>query len=443
MAVTKQNKATRATAKRLRDAHGRFMSAPGATTKRREPAPYVPESFAAALRELEAEGMLTIGAEWRPGVYTYYPRTDKGRPISPAILAKNLAPSLTGVVMVGSAGVTWRHGSYTGGRLMEAGRVCDVIDARERYAYITGDAAPDNLVSVGGIARALMHWVTPPIRERRDPERGFERLYGVNETLVFQFAAPGQYMDMRLFDIKACYFTLLSRLRSLRPCFNESLPLFVPDTVPVAERWRALLDGVADCKPLRNILFGVCLGGSSTSPLLGFKRDKLNPGRAISFKAPPGFGHARGAALLVAATAKELCRAACKESAAVYANTDCVITPQHTPPAIWTNYDLTVRLDGSGDADIRALGVYKVGHRDTLRYRALMKQEEERQARAASRGVSTGSVLYATAGGSTRYVGKSADKPDWLLTWCEPGAVRKRNVTTAALRHSSPLSSSS
>lgn len=223
--------------------------------------------------------------------------------------------------------------------------------------------------SVGSAARALLRFCF----DGGVYESGVERLMS---GLPFGYCevAPGRLRQAFLFDVESCYFSLLSRLPAVRiSLLRDGSILFHRHTDDEWAKWRDVLAVVRNYKLLRNAIVGCALGRSGATPC--FVRGERREIRGER-------GALRGAALLVVRTAYELCALAARESDAVYAHVDCVITPCGVAPSVWRSKGLEVRLQASGEADVRARGIYRVGGKATKWYAAGSRfvQREERPA---------------------------------------------------------------
>jgi hypothetical protein len=209
--------------------------------------------------------------------------------------------------------------------------------------------------SVGSAARAMLLSVGTPQKwvEQGDAFLG-ESCFGYHEC------HPGLYEGATLYDIKACYFHLLSRLPSLRVFLRRGeRPIFLRWSKAEALRWQNVLAICGPQKVLRNALYGCALGRSAGSW-------SFHKGQRIWLPSLPG--PFRAAALCVARAAWETCYLAAVEVDAVYSNTDCVIALAGLYPSCWERFGYLVNEVASGQADIHAPSVYRVGLRKTFWY---------------------------------------------------------------------------
>jgi hypothetical protein len=246
-----------------------------------------------------------------------------------------------------------------------------IISAREITKAVT---KKECYGSIASCARALLRWTGLDLRYRREAEDLFR-----NGRWHYYKCLPGQYKKANYFDVKSCYYSIISRLPSpyMWIDFNECRIVFDPLPVEGARRWKKLIASVKGHKLLRNTLSG-CMGGSAW---------KGKPGKAIFFCNGKeyfkrmGLGPLPCAQMLTVRTEWELCSVAVEQSNALYAITDSVITLDDKPPPIWIDAGFTVNKEHSGDADIQAIAKYKIGDKETEEYKESMKWFSQRPGR--------------------------------------------------------------
>lgn len=255
-----------------------------------------------------------------------------------------------GLAYVGGPGITLMRGPHATW-LVHPRAVPEIMAMRHLVSQITGrDDVP---YSIGGCARRLLKWISIP-----QPDCTAGTPFGVGHTWQYQHLQPGRLDHARLFDVRSCYFSILQRMPSPHVGTLRGRPEFHPLRSSDLEEWRKLLGILQHHKSLRNVLVGCMAGGG--------KRFCYHAGHPRRWPTP--MGPLRPAALLVVRTAYERCALACEEAEAVYSNVDNVITTHHLPPRAWGDVGLAVRLEAEGDADVREIGVYRVGGYATRLY---------------------------------------------------------------------------
>lgn len=266
-------------------------------------------------------------------------------------LAYELSCMLGGVFWYGSS-VTWKFGPYSI-FLCDRKQAQSIMEARMISHELTGRT--ELPYSVPANARLLLDWVG--VTDPR-PYENFMR----DVSWLYQKCSPGTLPSGKLFDVKSCYASILSRMPSPLLTVYKGRVIFIPLAKGQRDRWKQVVKAIQLHKGLRNSFVGSMAGVSpSGKGLYVYHFGERIPAKGLT-------GPLRSAALLVARTAYELCADAVEESRAVYANTDCVITEYSHCPRAWEKHGLTVRLVAEGKTDIRAMGCYQVGEKKTKPY---------------------------------------------------------------------------
>jgi hypothetical protein len=286
-----------------------------------------------------------------------------------------LAARLDGQIWPGTSGVSWvsGKGGPHGRLLTPESYYRQILPAQETCRAIC--ALPTMPFSTGRLARAIMAWVGPPSKK---PDGNNWLL---EETgYAYHDCKPGLYTEKHyLWDVKACYHTIACKARHPYPIPSRKGVVLFPKCDPdVIERWRDSMQAVSECKILRNSIVGSAMGSSgwrmvfSRGPGSPTKRDGTpNPWyttpdaeyHCTMLKLPGGPWRDMGA--LVVRSAWEIARAASLEARSVYSATDCVCTTADAPPTVWDRFGLRCEVMAEGAADIRGLGVWKVGEKKT------------------------------------------------------------------------------
>lgn len=266
-------------------------------------------------------------------------------------VAKWASTHLPGLWFPRDYGCTWICGSR---RLWLVERGCSppMIEAN-RVAKGLGVKAG---WSIGSCALALLKW----IGEGQWPERSG---LGLIEGLGWGYTEcrPGRYDACILYDASSYYYTLWSKLPSLRVHVHpDGRLIWQRMTDQEEERREAVKHAVRCNKLLRNALVG-CACGSVQGTRVYCR------GEARLWKGSPG--RYRNAALMVVRTGWELTRAAAEEVDAVYAHTDSVASVKGLYPSIWERAGVKVGIKATGDADVLGMGRYRIGVAATKWYR--------------------------------------------------------------------------
>ena len=307
--------------------------------------------LAYGMRKIVESGLLS------PETYLWDERAIVGTPRVPTYrqLASELSLlDLGGQWFVGKRSVTWVYGTQFTAYLCHPKAKAKIQKARALVHKITGEEDPP--YSIPACARRGLKWVGLTQEPRGSGERLLE---GVDWH--YQLCRPGYYARAWLWDIRGCYYTLLCRAKSPILYLLEDEVLFdsMRGMGAELERWRSFLHQIRAHKGMRNSLVGSMAkdGGGKY----------WHNGKELIRE--PGFGPLRPLALWVVRIAAELTYLAALETKAVYANTDAVITEYRSaPPEIWERTGMKVKLVAAGDADIRGLGIYRVGDHETAWY---------------------------------------------------------------------------
>jgi len=321
-------------------------------------------TFSEAVADLYYCGFVTLPVPVAPNVY-HCSHTGHGFQAA----AREIARNLPGQVWPGRRGFSWVcGGGGPHGVVFDSGDLAKLHAAQDRLADLGLDR---NVWSLGRAARLLLHFVAPGAKA--GPGRSAERLLEGIEV-GYHDCIPGEYPSATMYDVRAYYYSLLTRLPSLRVGVLGGKVEFYPMSADERARWREVLEVVNEQKVLRNSIFGAAMGKTGKSTV--FHRDKARPGkvRERRLQLPPG--PFRGAGLLVARTAWELCRDASEETDSVYSTVDSVTTRSGSEPQTWKGLGLIPERCHEGRAHICGLGSWRIGdaHEGTKPYRAGMRQ---------------------------------------------------------------------
>jgi hypothetical protein len=248
-------------------------------------------------------------------------------------------------------GLSWVRGSHA-----EYAVRADAVEAVRAARDVCHALGVAGGYSVGGCARALLRWVG----ERKGDEWRARR--AVADRFHFYRVRYARGDAGWLWDLDAAYYSLMRRLPSPYPLLlADGRILWQEPSSEGWRRWRAVLDGVAGVKLLRNSLVGAALGAEGVV-VVACAGD-------LRRVRPPSWGWASMGAVVVR-TLYELTGAAVHTTQSVYANTDCVLrVDECAPPSVWLDAGLPCSLRAHGDWDVRGVGVYRVGAHATLPYR--------------------------------------------------------------------------
>lgn len=359
--------------------------------------------WARTVAMLECDGFIKNAVEVLPLVYLV-----DGAEHGWSAVARECADRHGGTHLPLNAGLRYGMGSQLGGLIYDREYWPLVLTAREITRALVG---PDELpVTVGGCIKKCLLNVTPA----RFPEKNAERLL-IYDTCVladnglpYQYhdCLPGKYPNLVQWDCTGFYYQLLCRLPSLKlTVFADGLH-FDPWTPEEAAKWRDLLQAVAGHKTLRNAVYGTSLGTDAASrrnvyhkdthPFLREWPDELrlkkkrwrytsepNPnfGKVKASPMSLGPGPFRPAAQLIARTGYELCCAESHACNSVYSTVDSVTVRPGDKPHIWLEFgiahDIARTKAGkqvAGAGEIVARGVWKVGPKQTIWYKAGNRQ---------------------------------------------------------------------
>lgn len=239
---------------------------------------------------------------------------------------------------------------------------CWLIDWRTWEAVRTARAAVEQLgapvrsYTLGGCARALLKWSG---LQQRHWGCSQAALGGVR--WAYHLNQPGEYDGMVLNDLAGAYHQVVERLPSPKLTWAGDKPLWAPLVGQEAERWATLKAVARHHKGLRTRLLGCMIGGGQGAQTYH---------KGLLVKTRQQAGPLVTAGLLVARTVYELCGLEAAASAAVYANTDCVMARAGTKRSVWDAYGYAYRTEAEGAADLVSLGCYRIGDKQTAWYGA-------------------------------------------------------------------------
>lgn len=265
-------------------------------------------------------------------------------------IARVLSLSSPGQWWAGQRSVTWVNGSNTR-YLIDWSRLEDVLAARR---LCEGLSCPTRSWSVGGITRHLLGWLGPSPPCLASSER-----YLADVPAAYLSVRPGTYSAHRYLDLRAAYWQALCRLPSPVVTWTQDGPCWHPLGREAKGRWHAILEGVAGMKPLRVSLNG-CMLGSTTPAVVWHRGERV--------RVPPRAGRYRTAGLAVVRATYEITHLQSEGAGAVFANTDCVIIPEETRPAVWDALGYQWREEARGTTEVYNPGSYRVGSKRTYYY---------------------------------------------------------------------------
>lgn len=266
-------------------------------------------------------------------------------------MALNCSRNNNGVFHPNHHSVRWQLGRNNHYILASDG-VEETLRIRELAKKVTGQEVG---YSYGAAARALIKWALLPLEpNERDPlmlKGGF---------VGYHQCKAGRYKNMVHYDASACYFQLISRLESPRLYLNRDLELiFCPMLPHERSKWNEVLEITRGEKLLRNSIWGAMLGGSNSR--VSFHKGERKMSGAY-------YGTHYAAAALVARSAWELCRAACVDTGAVYAQTDGIICQKDQFPMWWDKIGIEYSVKAYGTAHIIRQHCWKCGSKKTKWY---------------------------------------------------------------------------
>ena len=253
-----------------------------------------------------------------------------------------------GIVRFFEHGVCWQYSRDTYW-LSTEDVIRKTMEARSIVRELTGTVSG---VTTGQCGGELLKWVgKAAVPQKRALEIMEGAAFGYHEC------TPGEYPAQQLLDLEAAYFQVLSRLPSLRFSVTSHDEI-IENPMPPGElsRWREVLAAVAQCKGLRNAMWGKTLGSLSWSK--HYHRGELK-------NVPPFAGPFQTAGLLTARVVYELCVMAAHDCDAVYAQTDGIICRDGYEPASWQRYNMRYNVKASGTADVRYQHSYRIGNAKT------------------------------------------------------------------------------
>lgn len=247
-------------------------------------------------------------------------------------------------------GLTWVNGRHVCRLMTEP--YYDLVEECRGICLQLGSDPGD---SVGANARSLLATLGEP----QYPYKGLYTAHG-GRFCGYHDCTPGRWDHGCHWDCSGCYYHLLRRLPSIRCHLGPLGLVWHPWAAGQRERWMAILDAVAGCKPLRNTLWGCMLGG--TSAIVAYCKGKqvYKRGRLGPF---------RPAALAVGRTAYELCRLASHQTGSVYSNTDGVVSVDGSVPTIYEDVGLSLRVVSEGPTEVYSSASWRVGSEGSVYYK--------------------------------------------------------------------------
>ena len=290
-----------------------------------------------------------------------------------------------------NVGAAWQCGRNVPGMIIDAKVYKSVLLAQAIVQAITPGAALK--WTLGGLARQLYAYVGPPQTssfrtEFQTPWANAKRyIPGMADRLLegitygYHQCRPGRYEYAEHYDVSGYYFSMLTRLKSLRLTVYETGFDWDPMLPEEWERWQQVLASVPAHKPLRNALAGAAAGATwgAGKRAIAYSRikgaapeHKADPWPVRAYDLPRSSGPFRPAGLLLVRTGYEKTLQQCLEQGltnpVLYSNIDSVIClPARVP--VWERYGFSVKSLYSGPAHIIGRGNWKVGSYETKNYR--------------------------------------------------------------------------
>lgn len=314
-----------------------------------------------------------------------------------ADLALMLSLNLKGQFWVGSNGISWVQGRLPVLCIAPQERLDGIKDGRQIVAECTGLDESTIPCSSAAQARKLLQWVDI----KQTTARALDFI-GASDSWAYQHCEPTNLPQAYLWDITACYFSLLKRAPSPLVLWTGNKLHWCNIEPSARERWNRMLKYSESHKGIRNSFIGQMYASSdglyytsgkananATKPLeymrakdgvtlyqkgLHLDHSKLDE-RVKPEEKQVKPGPLRPLASLIVRSAYELCALAKEESKAFYANTDCVITEDANAPKIWGRYGMKCSLKGQGATSIYAIGYYHCGEAETKHIDNLRKKK--------------------------------------------------------------------
>ncbi len=266
------------------------------------------------------------------------------------LLAKETSLHTAGLWFVRDGGLTWAVGSRKTA-FLHPSLLPELQAARAICAGLGAECGR----SLGSCAARLLRWLARP-------EYPFWGRLDLHKSVpwALNLATPGEWRYAHKYDVRSYYWSLFSRLPTLRAHLQSdgtvAFGLWEPGEEP---RWEALKAAVATHKGLRNALVGVAYGGGTATRC-------WHRGELVQIRR--GAGPFATAGLLTVRAGYELARDAADECGAVWGHTDGLIVPDGAYPQLWAAFGLTVRDEAEGDAEVFHLTAYRVGSTATGHY---------------------------------------------------------------------------
>ncbi len=177
----------------------------------------------------------------------------------------------------------------------------------------------------------------------------------LRDTTPCIHAIPGNYGEMSIYDISACYFTLLSSLIS--PVIGEETDGTLSPARLRRDKqviWGGVVETLRENKELRNKLFGVCFGKRYPETTATYWKNGKQQRRKMP-RSP-----ASNAAGLVYHLAADVMWQATIETGSPYTCVDCVMSQK--PPQIWEEYGLAYKVKNHGKTNrVYNQSCYRIG----------------------------------------------------------------------------------
>jgi hypothetical protein len=245
-----------------------------------------------------------------------------------------------------------------------------VLRARAAVQELTGNPSPG--WTHASLARTVTRWLDLPNWAAHRP-----LMIPVNTALPswhYQECIPCDWRDAALYDMRSAYWQIALRAKS--PVFD----VFVDQRQIIwgcisgdqEERWQRMGRALEGHKQLRLAIIGVNSAGWRR-PGQWVDQEYYFRGSPCTMRYPPG--PLQPLAILTVVAARELTQIQAQESAALYANADCVVVDGGDEPKYWKDYGIAYRLVARGKTEIRAMGAYSIGTKETIPF-ALAKQHD-------------------------------------------------------------------
>lgn len=262
-------------------------------------------------------------------------------------LAESLAATSGGVIWCGNNSITWTFGRIAVW-IFDGAQHDKISDARSIVWDVTGNQCG---WSYGQCARALLKWIGAG-------HDSFNSGLFLPDQIEYGYhdCAPGHYNYASLWDVKSCYFSLMSRLPSLQVTPTREKLIWHETPEEQMDKFRVMVGAIAEHKVLRNSIVGCMVGKLEQGEVCtrtGWKKIKTPSGKYLN------------TGLLIVRSAWELCREASEETDSVYSVVDCVVSLGIKKPEAWERRGLETRLQEYGAAEIHGFGMYQVGNKRT------------------------------------------------------------------------------